>query len=95
MEHGLPDFLEAVAHMLGAGDVVLGIADDFADAPGGLFGLVDPIVPFIFTAELDVSFAQEQEELDSIGVDKERQQKEGHHDPSAAFPNVSAFKEDI
>ena len=81
--------------MLGAGDVVLGIADDFADAPGGLVRLVHPIVPFIFTAKLDISFSQQQEELDAIGLDEERQQEEGYHDPSAAFPDVSAFKEYI
>ena len=60
MQHALAHFLEAATQVFGLGDVFLGVANDFAGAPLGLRGIVDPAGPFALVSQLDITFTQEE-----------------------------------
>src|SRR5690606_6278246 len=90
-EDGLADLLETALHLLGRAHAVLGVADDVTHAAAGGGGAGDPGEPLGFGAELEVALAQEQQQLETGGVEQHGEPGEGHHDPAAAQPDVEDF----
>lgn len=88
VDHREANLFKAITNVFGSRDVFLRVTDNLAYATFGHGRIVDPLIPLIFVAKLDVALAHEEQELDAAGINHHSEKRERDHDPAAAQPDA-------